>query len=126
MASHSPSKAVVLLAGGTVVKGHAVKIGADDNHVIECTANTDLALGIALNSATVGVEVEIALPGGGAKAKLGEASVAGKLLVPHTDGTCVKANAAGDRLVGITMEGGASGDLVDVEVLLGHAAAAES
>ena len=126
MASSYKPHIVVLIAGGTVVKGHAVKAGTDDNHVIECTANTDLVIGLAQSSAASGEPVEVAIPGGGAKAKLGEAVVEGKLLVPHTDGTLVKANASGDHLVALAMQGGASGDVIDVQVIAGHAAAAEA
>lgn len=126
MASSSDPKIYVLLAGAAIAKGKAVKIGADDNHVIAGTANTSRCLGVCQNEVTTAEDnVEIALPGGGAKGLLGETVAAGDLLVSHTDGTLVKANASGDHLIAKAMEGGASGDLIDIEVIAGHAAAAE-
>lgn len=126
MASSSAPKIVVFVAGGTIVKGHAVKRGSSDSAVVECTANTDKVIGIAQVGASSGGSVEVAVPGGGGKAKLGEAVSSGNLLVPHTDGTLVMANASGDHLAAVAMEAGASGDIIDVECIAGHAAAAES
>lgn len=121
MSAHSEPRSLAFKAGGAIVKGHAVKLSADDT-VVECTANTDDAIGIAMNDvssaqATAGMDVEVALPGGGYKAKLGEGVARGLHLVPHTDGTLVKANAAGDSVIAVAMATGVTGDMIPVEVL---------
>lgn len=129
MAAHSEPRPLAFKAGGAIVKGHAVKLSADDT-VEECTANTDLAIGIAMNDvssdqATAGADVEVALPGGGYKAVLGENVTRGLRLVPHTDGTLVKANTAGDTVIALAMASGSSGELIPVEVIHGKARAAD-
>lgn len=112
-------------AGAAITKGTAVKKGADDNHVVECTANTDLAVGIAQNEVLAAEDLVEVLVDGGGKMLLGENVVYGNHLVPHTDGTGVKPNAAGDKLVAKAMEDGSSGEIVGVVVVHGHAGAAE-
>lgn len=121
MAAHSCPRPLAFKAGGAIVKGHAVKLSADDT-VVECTANTDNAIGIAMNDvssaqATAGADVEVALPGGGYKAVLGESVTRGLHLVPHTDGTLVKSNASGDNVIAVAMASGSSGELIPVEVI---------
>ena len=125
MASSLKPEIVVLLASAAVAKGKAMKIGTDDNHVVVGAANTDKVLGIVQNAPTAAEELAELAVAGGAKALLGESVVAGNFLVSHTDGTLVKANASGDILIAQAMEGGSSGDLIDVVVIHGHAAAAE-
>lgn len=126
MASSLAPKIVGFLADAAISKGMAVKIGSDDKHVAKGAANTDSCIGIAQVAVTTAEDtVEVALPGGGGKALLGESVVAGKLLVAHTDGTLVKANASGDKIIAMALEGGASGDLIDVVVAASMAAAAE-
>lgn len=124
MASILQPNMAAFTAGGTIVKGHAVKMSAV-GVVVECTANTDKAIGIAQCSASSGGKVEVAMPGGGGKAKLGEAVAIGLSVVSHTDGTLVKANTAGDKVIGILLEEGASGDLASVFVFKANAAAAD-
>lgn len=125
MASSLAPKIVAFLADAAITKGMAVKIGSNDQHVAKSAANTDSSVGLAQVSVTTAEDtVEVAI-GGGAKGLLGESVVAGKLLVAHTDGTLVKANASGDKIIAMAMEGGASGDLIDVVVVPSMAAAAE-
>ena len=109
-------------AGATIVKGHAVKMSSDS--VVECTANTDRAIGIAQNSAASGEKVEVAMPGGGGKFVASETIGQGLSMVPHTDGTAAKANAEGDKVIAIALEDGVAGDLMSVMVckLTAHAA----
>lgn len=126
MASSLEPKIVGFLAGAAISKGMAVKKGADDSHVIKGTANTSLCIGIAQNAPTTAEDlVEVAVPGGGGKGLLGESVVAGNHLVSHTDGSLVKANASGDMIIAMAMKDGSSGDLVDIVVIAGQAAAAE-
>lgn len=103
-----------------------MKIGSDRDHVAVGAANTDRCVGIAQSAPAAAEEVmEVALPGGGAKGLLGETVVAGNDLVSHTDGTLVKPNAAGDEIIARAKEGGASGELINVEVIVSSAHAAQ-
>lgn len=126
MAAHSEPRIYAYKADAAIAKGKAVKLGTDSKHVAVCSANTDSAIGI-LQSAPDAAEAicEVALPGGGAKGLLGETVAGGELLVAHTDGSLVKANAAGDNVIAQALEGGVANDLISVEVMVGHAAAAE-
>lgn len=124
MASYSHPRPYAYKAGGAIVRGHAVKLSADDT-VIECTANTDAAIGVAMNNAASGERVEVALPGGGYVMVASESIARGKMVVPHTDGTAAQANAAGDRIVGMALAAAAAGDVFPVEVMIGRATAAD-
>lgn len=125
MASHVKPTIVALKADAAITKGMAVKSGSDNDHVAKGSANTSLVVGIAQNTVTTAEDVVEVAVSGGAKGLLGESVVAGKLLVSHTDGSLVKANASGDHIVAMAMQDGASGDLIDVMVVFGQAAAAE-
>lgn len=107
-------------AGGVIVKGHAVKMGADDQHVVECTAKTDKQIGIAQNDASTAEDkVEVALPGGGSKVKAGGSISAGDLLASTTDGTLIATTTAADRYIAMAMEDMSSGDLGAAHVVAG-------
>ncbi len=126
MASSFEPKIQTFLADGAIAKGKAVKIGTDDKHVAVGAANTDGVIGIAQSASDAAEDlIEVAVGAGGAKGLLGESVVAGKLLVSHTDGTLVKANASGDHIIAKALQDGSSGDLISVMVCYGHAAAAE-
>lgn len=117
MSSHFRSNMVSMLADAAIAKGKAVKHGTDFKHVAVGAANTDRVFGIIQNAPTAAEDTaEIALPGAGAKALLGETVVAGNDLCSHTDGTLVKVNAEGDQIIAQAMQGGDSGDLIDVIV----------
>jgi len=127
MASSSAPKILTFKADAAIAKGKAVKIGTDKEHVAVGAANTDHVIGIAQNAVTTAEDlVEVALNGGGGKGLLGETVGAGRLLVSHTDGSLVMANASGDQIVAKSLESGVSGDLVAIEVAYSQAAAAES
>lgn len=116
-------------AAGAISRGHAVKLSTD-LAVVKGAANTDRVIGLALSAvtsddATAGVPVEVALPGGGGKALLGENVVRGDDLVAHTDGTLVKPNAEGDQIVARALESGSSGELIPVLVYLATAHASQ-
>jgi len=130
MSSNSTPRIFSFKAGGAIALGAAVKMGANRETVVSCTANTDPAIGIAQGSisaddATAGVRIEVALQGGGAKAKADANVAAGKFLVSSTDGQLEQTNAAGDRIVAVAMESAVAGDLFAVEVVLGIATGAD-
>ena len=119
MASSSTPRIQIYKADGAIAKGKAVICGTDDDHVAIGAANTSKCIGV-LQSAAAAAEdlVEVALPGGGGKGLLGETVSAGQLLVSHTDGTLYKVNSSGDRVIAMAMEGGVSGDLINIEVIV--------
>lgn len=127
MAVSSTPRIVTFLADASIAKGKAVKYSATAGYVTVGSANTDHCFGIAQNEATAsGQLLEVAIQGGGGKALAGEAiATAGLPLVSHTDGTLVKANASGDRVVAISAEAASSADIFAVEVVQFDALGAE-
>jgi len=126
MASTKAPEILTFFADAAIAKGKAVKIGSDSKHVALGVLNTDRCCGLAQSASAAAEElIEVALPGGGAKALLGETVAAGDDLVSHTDGTLVKPNAAGDEIIARAMDSGVSGDLIDVIVVVSSASAAQ-
>lgn len=113
-------------AAAAIAKGKAVKPGADKEHVQVGSANTDRCIGILQNAPDAAEAIaEVAMPGGGGKALLGESVSAGDDLCAHTDGSLVKVNAEGDQILCRALEDGVAGDLIPVEVYLATAHAAQ-
>lgn len=126
MASSFKPNLLAFKADGVIAKGSAVKIGSDSEHVVECSANTDEAIGVAQGDASAAEDiVEIAIPGGGGKGLAGESITAGKFLVSAADGDLEQTNASGDRIVAMAMEGASAGDLFEIMVLCGVAVGAD-
>lgn len=126
MAAISTPRVLTFKADGSISKGKAVKMGTDKEHVAIGAANTDKVIGLAYCVSTAAEDlIEVAIQGGGGKALLGETVVAGNDLVSHTDGSLVKANAAGDQIICRALEGGDSGSLIAVEVYYSTAHAAD-
>lgn len=126
MASTLHPKIAAYKADAAIAKGKAVKSGSDFKHVAVGAANTDRCIGIIQSAPTAAEDVcEVAMPGGGAKALLGESVSAGNDLVSHTDGTLVKPNAEGDEIIARALQDGVAGDLIDVVVSLATAHAAQ-
>jgi hypothetical protein len=79
--------------------GKAVKIGADSKHVAVASAASDKMLGIAQSDATNAEdEMEVALPGGGAKALAGGNISAGDLLTSDGSGKLIATTSNADRV----------------------------
>lgn len=126
MASYSTPRKLAFLAKSAVEVGDAVKLdSANEDQVEKATANTDSAIGFAMNVAAAGETVEVALPGGGGKARCGEAITAGKLLVAGADGEVFQTNADGDRVIGMAMDDGVENDIIGVEVIVAVATGAD-
>lgn len=114
-------KVLTFKAGGAIAKGIAVKIGASNQHVVACSAKTDKSIGISQNAVTTAEElVEVALPGGGSKAKLGGTVSAGDLIAPTTDGSLIATTTANDRFIAVALEDGVIGDLVAAHIVIGN------
>ena len=113
-------------ADGVIPKGSAVKAGSDNDHVAIGAANTNRCLGIAQSASTAAEDaIEVAVPGGGAKALLGETVAAGDDLCSHTDGSLVKVNLEGDQILARALEGGDAGELISVHVYFATAHAGQ-
>jgi hypothetical protein len=109
------------LCAAALAKGVAVKVGADDKHVVVATAATDKVLGITQNATTVAEQsVEVAIPGGGGKALLGVGgAIPGDLLVSNGTGGLIASTTPGDRWIAMAIETGLVGDIVGVDVCVG-------
>lgn len=126
MAANYKSNLASLLADGALAVGNAVKAGSDNDHCAIGAANTDKCFGLVQNTVDAAEDVaEIAFPGGGGKGLLGETVAAGDYLVSHTDGSLVKANAAGDHVCAMALRSGVSGDVIDCLVVCFEAYDAE-
>ena len=119
MSSIFPPKVLTFKAGATgIVKGCVVKPGADNQHVLVSAAATDKNFGISLNAAAAAEDkVEVALPGGGAKALLGGTVAFGDYLTADASGKLVATTTANDKVVAQAMEDGVLNDLIAVHVL---------
>lgn len=127
MASINTPRIVSYKADGAIALGKAVKMGTDNQHVAVASAVGDKMIGIAQNAATTaGDLVEVALPGGGAKALSSGTIAAGKLLTAHTDGSLKVVAQANDRVVAMAMEDASASDVFSVEVVICQATATES
>lgn len=114
-------------ADGAIAKGQAVKFGTSSKRVTPVGATTDLSIGIAQNIAVnAGDLVEVALPGGGAKA-LAKASISkGNILGHNADGSIQKLASASDKIVAQAMDDAAAGDIFSVMVLSAQGVATQS
>jgi hypothetical protein len=127
MSTYSKPRVSSFKADGAIARGKAVKVGTDKQHVAVCSATTDKAIGIALNTVTTAEDqIEVALPGGGAKGLAQASFTAGQLLVPSTTGDLKKIASANDRIIAMAKQDASAGDLCDVEVLVAQATATES
>lgn len=109
----------VYLADAAISKGMAVKFGTDFKHVAKSSANTNHHIGIAQSAPTTAEDaVEIAMPGGGAKALLGGTVAIGDYLTGHTDGSLVVCDGAGDVIIAQAMQAGVVSDIIDVSVVM--------
>lgn len=99
-------------------KGFAVKAGADKSRVTKATAGTDKIIGILQNVTTdTDEEAEVALPGGGAIAKIADTVAFGDELTAGATGALVKVTAANHIVIAVAMEAGVTGDLIGVHVV---------
>ncbi len=121
MASYSEPRIYTFKAAAAQAAFTAVKAGADNQHVAICSAGTNKHIGIAQTAPTAADDaMEVALPGGGAKAKLGVGGASfGDLLTSDASGTFVVTTSAADRYIAMAMEDGVVGDVIAVEVVAG-------
>ncbi len=126
MASSSAPKIQTYKADAAITKGMAVKFGTDGEHVAKSAAATDDHIGIAQSAPTTAEDaVEVAMPGGGGKGLLQASCTRGQLLTAHTDGKLKPIANANDRVIALSMNSGAAGDLIPVEVVVTQGTATE-
>ena len=119
MSSYAKPKLLTFKADAAIPEGAVVKYGSDNKHVAKSTAATDKHVGIAQNAAVnAGDKVEVALPGGGAKALAGGSINGGDVLTADSSGNVVATTTDHDRVIAVALDGAASADLVSVHVVL--------
>jgi hypothetical protein len=109
-------------ASAAIAKGKAVTVDATGKIVTAANAVTDKSIGIAQGASVDDGAgnfnaVEVALPGGGAKALAGGSISAGDLLAPTTGGALIATTTATNRCIAVAMEDASSGDLFSVMVI---------
>lgn len=120
MSAHYPASVLTYNSSAAIAKGKAVTLDATGKIVTAANAVTDKSIGIAMNAATGADEkVEVALPGGGAKALAGGSISAGDLLAPTTGGALIATTTATNRYIAVALEDAVSGDLFSVQVAAG-------
>lgn len=116
----------VVATGQAATKGRHVLLSGSDNEIATAGANSDLAIGIALNTAAAGAEVQVALLGPVIPALVGTGgSTRGTKQVLVADGItdCAAHDSSGatdNSVVGIAMQSGSAGDLIGVVQTLGN------
>lgn len=122
MASSSQPRILTFKAAAAMSAFKCVKKGADDQHTAVASAGTDKVIGIAQSAPTAAEDlVEVAINGGGAKARLGSGgAVMGDKLVSDSNGNLIVSTSANDRIVAIAMADGVENDIVGVEVALSN------
>jgi hypothetical protein len=97
-----------------------VKPGADAQHVGIASASSDKLVGIAMSAPTAAEDdIEVALPGAGAKLKLGGSVSFGDILTADASGFGVATTSNAARAGAMAMADGVANDIIPVEVLAG-------
>ena len=116
MATYENMRTMTLVAQAAVTQYTFVKPSAVRFGCIECTADTDIAVGVAQDAAAAtGEEIAVAF-GGVAKVALNATITIGQALTSDADGRA-KAAAAGDVAQGVALEGGVQNDVISMLVL---------
>lgn len=127
MASMIKPLIATFTADGAITKGKAVKFGSSNEIVSQCSATTDLSIGIAQNTTTTaGDAIEVAMPGGGAKALAKTTISKGNILGHNADGSIQKLASASDKIVAQAMDDAVAGDIFQVIVLSAQGVATQS
>jgi hypothetical protein len=118
MASYSEPRISSFKQDGVVSAYLAVKPGTDAEHVAVASAATDKIIGIQQCASTAAEDiVEVAMPGGGGKAKLGGTVSFGDYLTADSDGKLIATTTANNKVCAQAMSDGVANDVIPVEVL---------
>jgi hypothetical protein len=118
MTIRSENFAKGFLAGGVISAKRIVKFGSADNAVVQAAAATDSLIGVSDLAAASGAQVDVVMSGI-AIVEYGGNVTRGALLTADASGKAVSAApAAGsnNRIVGVAMVSGVSGDLGAVQL----------
>lgn len=113
MTIRSDNFAKGFLAGGAIAAKRIVKFGSSDTAVVQASAATDSLIGVSDLAAASGAQVDVVLAGV-AIVEYGGNVTRGALLTADSNGKAVAAAPAAtvsNRIVGIAMVSGVSGDL---------------
>lgn len=114
----SPNGNKTYTAGGAIAKGDVLKF--DSGKVVKTTGATDAAIGVALDAATEGDIVPVAILGnftGTVQVKAAGAISAGAQVAANATAT----SSASDVIVGRALEAAsAAGDMIEVAHCVGH------
>lgn len=115
MASHSEPRILGYSAGAdlSAKQYHVVKFGTSDKEVVDADAQE--GFGVLMSQSPDGQGCEVALPGGGAKAKLAGTITRGESITADANGAFVAAGSS-QRAIGIAMASGVAGDVIPMEV----------
>ncbi|MCH8029074.1 MAG: DUF2190 family protein [Candidatus Dadabacteria bacterium] len=103
------------LAGAAVNELRIVKLGADDDHVIQAAANSDQLIGIAQHTASSAEDEVRVMMTGISRLKLGGTVTRGDYLTSDANGQgLAAAPTAGvnNTIIGMAMQSGVSGDII--------------
>ena len=107
------------LAGAAVAANRIVKFGADALNVIQGAAATDKLIGVSDNlGAASGETIDVILDGI-ALVKCGGTVAFGDLVTSDATGQALATTTAGNRWIGVAMEGGVSGDVIGIRLVPG-------
>lgn len=130
MASNSAPRIRSYRTSGVVPAYSFVKFdsgSADkDPTVVVCESGRSLGIGQNSASAASGDTIEVALPGGGAKLKLGGTVPLMQSIKPTTAGVGIVTASDADYIGAMAVEKGVSGDIIGVEVVHGQKASADA
>jgi hypothetical protein len=110
------------LAGAAIAAHRIVKFGADDSHVVVGAAATDSLIGVSDLGATSAEDEVAVIMGGVAVVEYGGSVTRGGLLTSDATGKAVAAapaSGSNNRIIGIAMVSGVSGDLGSVLIMPG-------
>jgi len=111
---NNPGLIKALLAGAAIAAHRIVKFGADDAHCLQAAAAADASIGVSDLGAAAGgvcsfITNDIAV------VEYGGTVARGALLTSDAQGRAVAA-AAGNRVIGVAMISGVTGDLGSVKI----------
>ena len=128
MGSYSQPRMKTYIAGAdlSAKQYHFVKISSSDDETVELAGANGRAIGVLMNDPKQGEPAEVALIGGGAKLKMDEAAAVGKYLTSSANSQGEVADAAGEHVAALLMEGASDGDIAEVLVVCFAAQASDA
>lgn len=113
-------------ANGAIKANSFVKLDTSSTNTknpgIVAAGAGDAILGVSLNDsdAASGDEVEVGLPGGGARLKISGTVLLNQSIKATTNGYGIVTTTAGDKVGAMAIEGGLANDIIGVHVIRGE------